>query len=110
MDRAASREDVSVTSTTSAAGRPGTLADQAYRAIADRLVTLRIRPGQPVDDDRIAAELGFGRTPVREALKRLEHERRLVGTQGEVNVAAFGVQDCGQGSVGPQGGEGPTGR
>jgi hypothetical protein len=100
MDRAASREDVSVTSTTSAAERPGTLADQAYRAIADRLVTLRIRPGQPVNDDRIAAELGFGRTP---------SARRSSGWN--TNAAAFGVQDCGQASVGPQGGgEGPTGR
>ncbi|MGW0084761.1 GntR family transcriptional regulator [Streptomyces sp. NPDC003393] len=87
---------MSVTSTTSAAGRPGTLADQAYRAIADRLVTLRIRPGQPVNDDRIAAELGFGRTPVREALKRLEHERLIVayprrGTFAtEVQIADLG--------------------
>ncbi|MBM7166839.1 GntR family transcriptional regulator [Streptomyces sp. G44] len=55
-----------------------TLADQAYRSMADRLVTLRIRPGEPLDDDRIAAELGCGRTPVREALKRLEHERLVV--------------------------------
>lgn len=56
----------------------GTLADTAYRAVSDRLVTLRIRPGEPINDERIAAELGFGRTPVREALKRLEHERLVV--------------------------------
>ncbi|WP_435845900.1 GntR family transcriptional regulator [Streptomyces huasconensis] len=56
----------------------GTLAEQAYRSLADRLVTLRIRPGEPLNDERIAAELGFGRTPVREALKRLEHERLIV--------------------------------
>ncbi|MGA4845268.1 GntR family transcriptional regulator [Streptomyces sp. G5(2025)] len=41
-------------------------------------MTLQIRPGEPLNDDRIAAELGFGRTPVREALKRLEHERLVV--------------------------------
>ncbi|MEU0602969.1 GntR family transcriptional regulator [Streptomyces sp. NPDC006393] len=85
-----------MTSSTFAAERPGTLADQAYRAIADRLVTLRIRPGEPVNDDRIAAELGFGRTPVREALKRLEHERLIVayprrGTFAtEVQIADLG--------------------
>ncbi|MEV7794585.1 GntR family transcriptional regulator [Streptomyces sp. NPDC087512] len=81
----------------SVAGRgQGTLADQAYRSIADRLVTLRIRPGEPLNDERIAAELGFGRTPVREALKRLEHERLIVayprrGTFAtEVQIADLG--------------------
>ncbi|WP_316775030.1 GntR family transcriptional regulator [Streptomyces sasae] len=81
----------------SAAGQgAGTLADQAYRAISDRLVTLQIRPGEPINDERIAAELGFGRTPVREALKRLEHERLIVayprrGTFAtEVQIADLG--------------------
>ncbi|MGW0825757.1 GntR family transcriptional regulator [Streptomyces sp. NPDC002845] len=74
----------------------GTLADQAYRAISDRLVTLQIRPGEPINDERIAAELGFGRTPVREALKRLENERLIVayprrGTFAtEVQIADLG--------------------
>ncbi|WP_432025845.1 GntR family transcriptional regulator [Streptomyces sp. 1222.5] len=74
----------------------GTLADQAYRSISDRLVTLRIHPGEPINDERIAAELGFGRTPVREALKRLEHERLIVsyprrGTFAtEVQIADLG--------------------
>ncbi|WP_051338252.1 GntR family transcriptional regulator [Streptomyces flavidovirens] len=67
-----------MTSSTVAGQGLGTLADQAYRSISDRLVTLRIRPGEPINDERIAAELGFGRTPVREALKRLEHERLIV--------------------------------
>ena len=85
-----------MTSSTAAGQGPGTLADQAYRAVSDRLVTLRIRPGEPINDERIAAELGFGRTPVREALKRLEHERLIVayprrGTFAtEVQIADLG--------------------
>ncbi|MEV0321071.1 GntR family transcriptional regulator [Streptomyces sp. NPDC050658] len=55
-----------------------TLAEQAYHAITDRLVTLHIRPGEPVHDARLAEELGLGRTPVREALKRLETEKLVV--------------------------------
>src|SRR5690349_5503955 len=39
---------------------------------------LEIRPGDPLNDDRLAAELGTGRTPVREALKRLEGDRLVV--------------------------------
>lgn len=48
------------------------LAEQAYRTIRDRLIMLDIAPGEPINEGRIAEELGFGRTPVREALKRLE--------------------------------------
>lgn len=56
----------------------GSYADQAYELVRDRLVMLDIRPGEPIDDDSLATELGFGRTPVREALKRLERERLVV--------------------------------
>jgi DNA-binding GntR family transcriptional regulator len=52
----------------------GLLADRAYRALRDRLVTLRIPPGAPIDEDSIGRELQMGRTPVREAIKRLALE------------------------------------
>lgn len=52
-----------------------TLAERAHRVLRDRLVTLQIRPGQALRDEQIGAELSVGRTPVREALKRLESER-----------------------------------
>ncbi|KIU15258.1 GntR family transcriptional regulator [Mycolicibacterium llatzerense] len=55
-----------------------TNADRAYEIVRERLVMLDIRPGDPINDDRLAAELGFGRTPVREALKRLERDRLVV--------------------------------
>jgi len=54
------------------------LADRAYVAIRDRLIMLDIRPGDPIDDDELAGSLGVGRTPVREALKRLEVDRLVV--------------------------------
>jgi DNA-binding GntR family transcriptional regulator len=54
------------------------LADKAYVAIRDRLIMLDIRPGEPIDDAELARELGVGRTPVREALKRLEGDRLVV--------------------------------
>ncbi|QIS19999.1 GntR family transcriptional regulator [Nocardia terpenica] len=56
----------------------GTNADNAYEVIRDRLIMLDIRPGDPINDDRLAAELGYGRTPVREALKRLERDRLVI--------------------------------
>lgn len=54
------------------------LAEVAYRALRDQLVMLTIRPGAPIKEDQLAASLGTGRTPIREALKRLETERLVV--------------------------------
>ncbi len=50
------------------------LADRAYAELRDRLVMLRIAPGEPIDEDALGAELRIGRTPVREAIKRLALE------------------------------------
>jgi DNA-binding GntR family transcriptional regulator len=50
------------------------LADRAYADLRDRIVTLQIAPGEPIDEDLLGAELGIGRTPVREAIKRLALE------------------------------------
>ena len=58
---------------------PGlSMADRAYAVIRDRLIMLDIRPNDPIDDGGLAQELGIGRTPVREALKRLEVDRLVV--------------------------------
>jgi DNA-binding GntR family transcriptional regulator len=54
------------------------LADVAYDRIRDRLLTLDIKPGALINDDDLAKDLGIGRTPVREALKRLELDRLVV--------------------------------
>jgi DNA-binding GntR family transcriptional regulator len=50
------------------------LADRAYGELRDRIVTLRIAPGAPIDEDTLGHELQIGRTPVREAIKRLALE------------------------------------
>jgi DNA-binding GntR family transcriptional regulator len=52
----------------------GLLADRAYAALRDRIVSLRIAPGAPINEDALGRELDMGRTPVREAIKRLAHE------------------------------------
>jgi len=58
-------------------GEELSLAERAYRAIRDQLVMLEIRPGAPINEDQLAQSLGVGRTPVREALKRLQYERLI---------------------------------
>jgi DNA-binding GntR family transcriptional regulator len=61
-----------------ASGATISLAYAAYERIRDRLIMLDIRPGEPINDARLAESLGFGRTPVREALKRLETDHLVV--------------------------------
>ncbi|KJK44359.1 GntR family transcriptional regulator [Lentzea aerocolonigenes] len=58
-------------------GEELSFAERAYRNIRDQLVMLDIRPGAPINEDQLAQSLGFGRTPVREALKRLQYERLI---------------------------------
>src|SRR6476661_8379267 len=57
---------------------PVSNADRAYQLIRERLIMLDIRPSEPINDEGLARQLGFGRTPVREALKRLERDRLVV--------------------------------
>jgi DNA-binding GntR family transcriptional regulator len=82
--------------TSAVSGEEPSFAERAYEVIRDRLIMLEIRPGAPINDDQLARELGFGRTPVREALKRLELERLVVayprrGTFAtEVNITDLG--------------------
>jgi DNA-binding GntR family transcriptional regulator len=54
------------------------LADRAYTTIRDKLIMLDIRPNEAIVESELAAELEVGRTPVREALKRLEADRLVV--------------------------------
>jgi DNA-binding GntR family transcriptional regulator len=54
------------------------LSDRAYAALRDRLVALQIPPGAPIDEESLTGELGVGRTPVREAIRRLALEGLVV--------------------------------
>ncbi|RWD02762.1 MAG: GntR family transcriptional regulator [Mesorhizobium sp.] len=51
--------------------RSGTTVDQMVRAIADRIVTGYLRPGERLDEVSLAARFDVSRTPVREALGHL---------------------------------------
>jgi DNA-binding GntR family transcriptional regulator len=51
------------------------LADRAYLSIRDLIVSLELAPGALIDERRLIETLGIGRTPVREALRRLAQEQ-----------------------------------
>jgi DNA-binding GntR family transcriptional regulator len=67
-----------VKSTVRAVVPPRPLAEVAYLELRDRIVTLRLAPGSPIQEEPLCAELGVGRTPLREAVKRLESESLAV--------------------------------
>jgi DNA-binding GntR family transcriptional regulator len=50
------------------------IAEQAYFELRDRIVTLKLPPGAALREDELMRELDIGRTPLREAVKRLELE------------------------------------
>ena len=56
-------------------GDGASLAEQAYGAIRGMIVSLELAPGDAIREPELTAKLGIGRTPVREALRRLALER-----------------------------------
>src|SRR5215207_2385681 len=56
------------------------IAERAYHELRDRIVTLRLPPGTVLREDLLMRDLAIGRTPLREAVKRLALEN-LVAVQ-----------------------------
>jgi DNA-binding GntR family transcriptional regulator len=50
------------------------LAEKAYRRLVDKIVRIELPPGAPLSEKALIAELGIGRTPLRESLQRLAAE------------------------------------
>jgi DNA-binding GntR family transcriptional regulator len=53
---------------------PRLVAERAYVELRDRIVTLHIAPGTVLREDELMREMQIGRTPLREAVKRLALE------------------------------------
>jgi DNA-binding GntR family transcriptional regulator len=54
---------------------PEALADRAYYAIRELIVSLDLRPGSVVNERELMERLELGRTPIREAVRRLAQEQ-----------------------------------
>ena len=61
------------------ADRPRGASGTAFTWLRDEILSGRLRPGQALSENEIAQRLGVSRTPVREAIIRLESEGLLVG-------------------------------
>lgn len=60
--------------------RRATTADLAVDALRNMIVDGRLKPGERINEVRLAGQLGVSRTPVREALNRLSAEHAVAGT------------------------------
>ena len=70
------------------------LAVKAYEEIKRRIVEGTMPPGYPILETELAADLGISRTPVREALARLQHEDLVFSIRRKgVMVSSMSVDD-----------------
>lgn len=71
-----------------------TLQETVYYFIKTRVMNRDLKPGQSLTDNNIAKELNMSRTPVREALHRLEHEGLLTRQiRGGWKVYSLSIED-----------------
>jgi DNA-binding GntR family transcriptional regulator len=50
------------------------LRERVYQALKEMIIIQEIPPGEKLDEDSLASQLGVSRTPIRESLCRLENE------------------------------------
>jgi DNA-binding GntR family transcriptional regulator len=53
---------------------PTSLADQAYLRLREDIIAVQVPPGTVLREDELMRTLGVGRTPVREAIQRLQRD------------------------------------
>lgn len=58
------------------------LRDQVYQKLKSAIIYLELEPGEKISDKLLAEQFGVSRTPVREALKRLEDEGLVESSPG----------------------------
>ncbi len=58
--------------------RDGTRVERAYRHIKTLILSAELPPGAPINEVQIARELKISRTPLREAIRQLEHDGLVV--------------------------------
>lgn len=68
--------------------------DNTYYALKQKIIDSELKPNQPVHEEHLAALLGISRTPLREAVQRLENEDFLVRQpNGRLRVASVTLKE-----------------
>jgi DNA-binding GntR family transcriptional regulator len=74
-------------------GDASTTAEAVYQALRHGIVQGRLAAGERLRSDALASELQVSRTPVREALRKLEAEGLVAHSGSRLIVRAFSEQD-----------------
>ncbi|GAB4368864.1 MAG: GntR family transcriptional regulator [Spirochaetales bacterium] len=70
------------------------LQEQVYRRIKERIISCEMLPGSVVSEDLLATEFGTSRTPIREALLRLQREHLIdIYPRQGTFVSSISLQD-----------------
>lgn len=67
--------------------------EEAYDSIRQLILSVEIIPGQSVTEHSLSEHLGLGRTPVREALAKLEAEGLIFSNHGRKSVYALTIEE-----------------
>ena len=67
------------------------LAEIAYRSLKRKIFELSYLPGQKLSESELSESLGLSRTPLRQALQRLQHEG-LLEAQPKVDEKKKSIQ------------------
>lgn len=71
-----------------------TQASLAYHAIRAMILRCELQPGAVINDKALSSKLGYGRTPIREALLRLSSERLVLFQHNQsIIVAPIGLDE-----------------
>jgi DNA-binding GntR family transcriptional regulator len=69
--------------------------DIVYEQIKEKIIKYSLEPGQPIVNKEIGNELAISRTPLREALQRLEVEELVVrNSNGTFSVSPISIKEC----------------
>ena len=69
--------------------RPELISDQTYESIRQLIINCQLQPGVPFVEADVARRLGISRSPLREAVQRLEEEGFIETLDGRRKVAAI---------------------
>lgn len=71
------------------------LRDEVYKTLKKSIITLELHPEERLNDKKLAEKFGISRTPVREALKRLEDEGLVESLPGSsTRVAPLKLEEA----------------
>lgn len=69
---------------------------RAYEAIREKITTLELAPGAPIDEGQLALDLDVGLVPVREAIKLLVHDHLIVTEKRGLYVSDMHIPELQQ--------------